>query len=234
MPADDHAPDAGGEVFRTLPQIVAEQLRGRILLGDFPPGANIPERETSAELGVSRTPLREALRILASEGLVVIRPARSPVVAAPSMQELLDLFAVMRVLEGLAGELVCLHANGDRVAGIAARHDAMRALSAKHDPVAFFNADMAFHQSIVDAAHNPTLAKTHREYNSRLWRARFMTARVMTDRDRIIREHAEILAALKARDTAWATAMLNAHLRSANGKIEKLYKDNARTPSSRQ
>lgn len=223
MHADDRAPESGGDGFRTLPEIVAEQLRARILLGDFPPGANIPERETSAELGVSRTPLREALRILASEGLVLIRPARSPVVAEPSMQELLDLFAVMRVLEALAGELVCLHATDDQMAAIDQRHQMLRELSAQEDPVAFFNADMAFHQSIVDAASNPSLAKTHREYNSRLWRARFLTARVMTDRDRIIREHGEILSALQARDTAWATAMLNAHLRSANRKIVQLY-----------
>mgnify|MGYP002278755361 CR=1 FL=1 len=227
MPADDRAPGGEGDGFRTLPEIVAEQLRARILLGDFPPGANIPERETSAELGVSRTPLREALRILASEGLVVIRPARSPVVANPSMQEILDLFAVMRVLEGLAGELVCLHAEDEHFAEIAARHAVLRALSAQEEPVTFFNADMAFHQAIVDAASNPALAKTHREYNSRLWRARFLTARVMTERDRIIREHGEILAALQARDTAWATAMLNAHLRSANRKIEELYAEKA-------
>jgi len=227
MPADDRAPENGGDGFRTLPEIVAEQLRARILLGDFPPGANIPERETSAELGVSRTPLREALRILASEGLVVIRPARSPVVADPSMQEILDLFAVMRALEALAGELVCLHASDDLIGSITARHQVLRELSAREEPVAFFNADMAFHQAIVDAANNPPLAKTHRQYNSRLWRARFLTARVITERDRIIREHGEILSALQARDTGWATAMLNAHLRSANRKIEELYAEKA-------
>ena len=59
-------------------------------MGEFPPGANLPERETSAALGVSRTPLREALRILANEGLVEVKPARSPVVADPSAADLAD------------------------------------------------------------------------------------------------------------------------------------------------
>ncbi|MEL7416108.1 MAG: GntR family transcriptional regulator, partial [Pseudomonadota bacterium] len=87
--------------YQTLPEQIADRLRRAILHGDLHPGATIPERETSTELGVSRTPLREALRILANEGLVSIRPARSPVVANPSLREIRDLFAVQAALEAL-------------------------------------------------------------------------------------------------------------------------------------
>ncbi|MSU88767.1 FCD domain-containing protein [Rhodobacteraceae bacterium 2CG4] len=213
--------------FRTLPQQVAAELRRRIVLGEFPPGAHLPERETSAALGVSRTPLREALRILASEGLVVIRPARSPEVADPSAQDLVDLFSVLRVLEALAGELACLRAGPAEIDEIRACHARLLTLVARGEPAAFFDADMAFHEAIVRAADNAALLKSHADYNSRLRRARFMTSRVDTDRARIAYEHAQILAAIEARDTRWAAATLDTHLRSANRKILEAYGEDA-------
>ncbi len=222
MPDDNPAPPQpadGDSDFRTLPERVAEALRRRILLGEFAPGSNIPERETSAALGVSRTPLREALRILANEGLVEIRPARSPVVADPGPEQLSDMFSVLRVLEALAGELACLNGADPMLAGIGAAHDRLSGVDPGVDPVGFFNADMGFHVAIVRAAANPALSRTHAAYNARLWRARFLTSQVRTDRARILREHGEILSAIEARDTRWASVVMDAHLRSANRKI---------------
>ncbi|MHA3978942.1 GntR family transcriptional regulator [Halovulum sp. GXIMD14794] len=208
--------------FRTLPQRVAEELRRRIVMGEFPPGANLPERETSAALGVSRTPLREALRILANEGLVEVKPARSPVVADPSAADLADMFSVLRVLEALAGEQACQNASDATIAGIRAIHERLLALVGGGDQSAFFETDMAFHEAIVAASGNAALCKTHAEYNARLRRARFMVARVRTDRTRIVTEHTEILNSIEARDTRWAAATLDIHLRSANRKIMEL------------
>lgn len=210
--------------YRTKPEQLAEALRRRILLGEFAPGSNIPERETSAELGVSRTPLREALRILANEGLVEIRPARSPIVADPSPAELSDMFSVLRVLEALAGELTCMNAADEEIAHIKAIHMRLQDVDPNGDPIGFFKVDMAFHAAIANAARNPALLKTHGEYNDRLWRARFLTSRVRTDRERILREHGEIMAGLEARDTRWTSAVLDSHLRSANRKIMEIYK----------
>lgn len=219
--------DTPGE-FQTLPEKVAEDLRKRILLGEFEPGANIPERETSAALGVSRTPLREALRILSNEGLVEIRPARSPVVADPSAEDLSQLFSVMRVLEALAGELTCLAASDEQIAEFRQIHARLEKLDAGSDPIGFFRTDMEFHRSIVAASGNVPLIRTHRDYNARLWRARFLTSRVRTDRERILREHGEILAGIVARDTRWTSAVLDSHLRSANRKIVEIYASEAR------
>jgi len=83
---------------------IAAVLRQQILLGDLKPGNNIPERETSAALGVSRTPLREALLVLEAEGLVEMAPAKSPTVAQPSLIEVTHLLLVQSALEALAGE----------------------------------------------------------------------------------------------------------------------------------
>ncbi|WP_198671200.1 GntR family transcriptional regulator [Oceanibium sediminis] len=205
--------------FRTLPEKAAEDLRRRILLGEFAPGETLPERETATALGVSRTPLREALRILANEGLVDIRPARSPSVANPTAAELSQLFSVMRVLEALAGELTCISGSDAQIAGIGALHEALSEIDPAESPIDFFNADMAFHKAIAVASGNEPLLKTHKEYNARLWRARFLTSRVRTDRERILREHGDIVAGLEARDTRWTSAVLDSHLRSANRKI---------------
>ncbi|MDZ4134172.1 MAG: GntR family transcriptional regulator, partial [Paracoccaceae bacterium] len=82
----------------SLAEQIASSLRRDILLGKLAPGALIKERDSSADRGVSRTPLREAIRILASEGLVVLRPSRSPVVANPSLKEIIDDLVVMNTL----------------------------------------------------------------------------------------------------------------------------------------
>ncbi len=213
--------DASAE-FQTLPERIAETLRQRILLGEFAPGANIPERETSADLGVSRTPLREALRILANEGLVSVRPARSPIVADPSAEELSQLFSVMRVLEALAGEQACLNASDREIEEIRQVHDQLAQVDIHRDPIAFFRTDMAFHKAIVEASGNAALQKTHREYTGRLWRARYLTSRIKTDRERILHEHGEVMAGIEARDTRWTSEVLDSHLRSANRKIVQI------------
>ena len=84
------------------------------------------------------------------------------------------------------------------------------------------------YRAIVAASGNAPLQKTHAEYNARLWRARFLTSRVRTDRERILRQHGEILAGIEARDTRWTSAELDGHLRTANRNILEIYAE-ART-----
>ena len=86
---------------------IADVLRKQILLGELRPGQNIPERETAEALGVSRTPLREALVILDGEGLVLMAPAKSPIIADPSIEDITQLLLVQSALEALAGECAC-------------------------------------------------------------------------------------------------------------------------------
>ena len=92
---------------RSLAEQIADKLRDLVLLEKLKPGSTIPERETADALGVSRTPLRESLRILAAEGLVEILPNKPPVVANPSLAQLKSLLQVQGALEALAGELAC-------------------------------------------------------------------------------------------------------------------------------
>ena len=112
----DH-PAEGAEA-ATIPAAIADRLRREILTGTIPPGSPIKERDHAERLGISRTPLREAVRILAQEGLVTLRPLRSPLVTDMTRAEALDEVAVLRLLELHGGELACAHAPEAEIAAM--------------------------------------------------------------------------------------------------------------------
>lgn len=202
----------GGQSDRTYPASIAGQLRREILIGDLPPGSLIKERDHAQRLGISRTPLREAIRILAQEGLVQLRPLRSPVVADPSLEEVLDEIAVLRQLELFAGGLACRNASPtdltiitEIAAQIAANYDS-------GDKVDIFDQDMRMHTAITDAAHNAALSRTYREYLARLWRIRFLSARERHNAARVLNDHKEMVAALHAQDPGRMSAAMESHM----------------------
>ncbi|MEL6297484.1 MAG: GntR family transcriptional regulator [Pseudomonadota bacterium] len=199
---------------RTLAEFAADELRKLILLEKFAPGAAIPERETAEALGVSRTPLREALRRLSIEGLVVIKPLKAPTVANPSLAELQSLLQVQGALEGLAGELACAEASDAELREICRLEAQVSDRAISDEPLAFFEADMALHAAIVQAANNPPLAATHATYNARLWRARFISSCRLPNRERTLKEHTQIVSALMARDPRKAASALKQHLKT--------------------
>jgi len=197
---------------QSLAERIADELRDLVLLENLAPGSSIPERETAAALGVSRTPLRESLRILAAEGLVNIEPNRPPRVADPSIEELGALLEVLGTLESLAGELACSNASDNAIARIARLESNMLKVSDKSDPLKFFQLDMQFHQLIVESSGNEPLIKTHKTYNAQLWRARFISSRQRVNRPTTLQQHSAIISALTRRDSAACSVALKQHL----------------------
>lgn len=195
-----------------LANTIAYELRREILRGTLPPGATIKERDNAERQGVSRTPMREAIRILAKEGLVQLRPLRSPVVADPSLKEIIDQVQVLHALEMLSGELACEHATAGDLAQITALKERLDQIYSDADALDVFEVDMQFHAAIVAATHNAALAETHGAYMARLWRARYLSSRRKRARERVLRQHSAILAALIARDTAAIKTEIGAHL----------------------
>jgi len=210
---------------KSLAEQVADQLRDLVLLEKLAPGANIPERETAEALGVSRTPLRESLRILAAEGLVDIAPNRPPKVADPSIAELGSLLEVQGALEALAGELACRHANELAIEKITDVDAAMHAKSDNADPLEFFELDMTFHSLIVAASGNEPLIHTHQHYNSRLWRARFISSRQRVNRPGTLEQHSIIVQALRNRDGKACAQALQNHLHAGYLNIKSALAD---------
>lgn len=197
---------------RSLSAEAADALRELILIEKLPPGTPVPERDLAEGLGISRTPLKDALRILETEGLIEYGPTRRPRVADPSPSEIEQNILVLSALEALAGELACAAATEKQIAEIQALDASMRATEAS--ALDFFHLDMGFHASIVAAAGNEPLSATHKQYNARLWRARFMSSRQEDRRDNTLAEHAAITRALVARDADATASHLRLHLKS--------------------
>ena len=154
---------------------VVLRLRSMILEGELAPGEQIVETSLSAMFGVSRTPLREALKVLASEGLVELRPRRTPIVAALDTAEIEAVFEVMEALEAMAGRRARENASPADLEGLEEMHAAMVASHEQGDRVAYAAQNRAIHARIVELAANPVLSNTYRNFSVRIQRARATT-----------------------------------------------------------
>jgi DNA-binding GntR family transcriptional regulator len=204
---------------KSLAAEAADNLREFILLGKLGPGMPVRERDLAEAFGISRTPLKEALRILEGEGLIDYGPTRRPVVADPSLNEIYDWLRVQGALEALAGELVCEVATDKQLAEIERLNESIKEARDADGQLEAFRRDMAFHDAIVEASGNRALFESHATYNARLWRVRFLSSQRVESREGTRREHLEIVEALKARDAVAARRALKQHLRTAETNI---------------
>ena len=197
---------------RPLHEEAVGRLRELIVQGELPPGERLNERLLCQQLGISRTPLREAIKLLASEGLVSLSPNRGAQVAPLEAARLAETLCVMGALEALAGELACKHAPDAQIAEVAALHAEMVAKHARGDLASYFRYNQAIHLKIVEASGNATLAHTYRQLNANVLRARYMANLSRERWDEAVREHEKILAALTARDASRLRRLLEDHL----------------------
>lgn len=197
---------------RPLHAEAVDRLRDLIVRGALEPGARLNERVLCAALGVSRTPLREAIKLLATEGLVELLPHRGAVVSRIDARALAETLEVMGALEGLAGELACRRASASRLAEIRGLHEKMVQRHARRDLDGYFRYNQAIHLEIVAAAGNARLEATYRQLNANVRRARYM-ANLSAERwAAAVAEHEAILAALEARDVQRLRDLLRDHL----------------------
>ena len=197
---------------RPLHEEAVGRLRDMIVQGQLVPGERLNERLLCQQLGISRTPLREAIKLLASEGLVRLLPNRGAQVAPLDAGRLAETLEVMGALEALAGELACRHASDAQISEVAALHGEMVARHARGDLVSYFRHNQAIHLKIVEASGNATLANTYRQLNGNVLRARYMANLTRERWDEAVREHQAILDALKARDVRRLKSLLQDHL----------------------
>ena len=214
-------------VEENLAEQIASHLRRDILRGKLPPGSTIKERDNAAELGVSRTPMREAIRILSQEGLVILRPSRSPIVAELDYTEVADQTEVLIALEKLSAELACKNATDEDLEKLAGILGNMSDNFYSIDPLDMFEIDMSFHTAIAEASKNKPLAETHMTFLQRLWYARYLAARQRRNRERVVNEHTHVLDALRARDPIAARAAIEHHLWHLAEDIRDLIKQDA-------
>jgi DNA-binding GntR family transcriptional regulator len=196
----------------TLPLNAAGRLRQMIFDGALGPSERLNERALCERLGISRTPLREALRLLAAEGLVRVEPNRGAIVAPIDRGEIEATFEVLGALEGFAGELAAKRITEAELGEIKALHFEMRAHHARGDRAAYFAANQAIHARIAAAGGNAVLAETFEKLNARVKRVRYAANLGRQRWDKAIAEHDRMIEALAARDGAALRAILEAHL----------------------
>jgi DNA-binding GntR family transcriptional regulator len=197
---------------RPLHEEATDRLRDLIVQGKLAPSVRLNERLLTAQLGVSRTPLREAFKVLATEGMVELLPNRGAIVAPMDPVRLSESLAVMGALEALAGELACQHATESQLNEIRALHYEMLAYHARGDLAGYFKFNQAIHLKIVKYSGNAVLFNTYKQLNGNVRRARYMANLSKERWDAAVREHGEILAALDARDVKKIRLLLSDHL----------------------
>ncbi len=193
---------------------LVERLRELIVESTLEPGVRVPERQLCERFAVSRTPLREALKVLASEGLLELLPRRGAQVTRLTAADLDEMFPVMGALEALAGELACAQITETEMAEVRALHYQMVLHATRGELPEYFRLNQRIHEAIMAAARNPTLARLYRGLAGRVRRARYLANMSKPRWDQAVAEHEEILAALERRDGAALGQVLKAHLRN--------------------
>jgi DNA-binding GntR family transcriptional regulator len=220
---------------RSLPASIAGQLREMIIEGLLPAGTRLNERALCEQLGVSRTPLREALRQLSAQGLVQIQPNRGARVVALSVDDIRESFQVMGALEALSGELACRHVTDAEVAEIRALTFEMQACHARHDLPSYYRLNCAIHGHINRAARNHLLSQVYDTLNLRIQNLRFRSNLNHDKWDAAMREHAQMVEALAARDGSRLAEILRAHMqRKGEAVLEGLAAAQAEGVASRE
>ncbi len=196
----------------TLHDQVAHQLRQMLVENRIAPGAKLNERELCGVLNVSRTPLREAIKMLAAEGLVDLLPNRGAIAVSLTEADIFNTFEVMAGLESLSGTLAAQRITEDELSEIKAKHFEMLAAYTRRDLPAYYRLNAQIHLAINAAAKNPVLATTYSQLNARLQALRFRSNQNEEKWQAAVQEHEQMLSALSHRDGPALGAILLAHL----------------------
>ncbi len=206
-----------------LHEQVAHRLRQMLVEGRIAPGAKLNERELSIVLNVSRTPLREAIKMLAAEGLVELLTNRGAIAVELTEADVLNTFEVMAGLEAQSGELAAQRITEAELNEIRAMHFEMLAAYTRRDLPAYYRLNAAIHNAINAAAKNPVLTSTYNQVNARLQALRFRSNQDGDKWKSAVQEHELMIAALSARDAVAMRAVLASHLANKlNVVIEQL------------
>jgi DNA-binding GntR family transcriptional regulator len=204
----------------TLRERVHDHLKGEILANRYAPGSELLEVPLSEELGVSRGPIREALRSLESEGLVEITPRRGAVVTSLSKRDFLEAYQVREALEALGVRLAVPRLTEAGLDALDKRLDEMAEHAAAGDVDAFFEANAGFHEAFMEASENRKLIEVYRRLMAQMGPYRRPSARLRGNVERSISEHRDILVAARARDVEAAVARLMKHVEVPQRMLE--------------
>jgi DNA-binding GntR family transcriptional regulator len=202
-----------------LHEQVSQKLRSMLVEGVITPGSKLNERELSELLQVSRTPLREAIKRLAAEGLVELLANRGAVAVLLSRQDINHTFEVMAGLESLSGSLAAQRITAHELNELKALHFEMMAAFTRRDLSSYYALNAKIHKAINMAARNPVLATTYDQVNARLQALRFRSNQDDKKWSQAVAEHEQMLDALNRRDGAALSQILVHHLNNKRDAV---------------
>ncbi len=205
-----------------LYQEVAERLRERIFSHELQPGTWVDEQALAEQYGISRTPLREALKVLASEGLVTLKPRRGCYVTEISERDLDEVFSVMALLEGECARQLVGRASDRDLDRLKAIHVDLERAAAANDIEGFFEANQAFHRSIQELTDNHWLLHVIEDLRKVIKLSRHHSLYSEGRLEQALAEHRAILNALVARDADAADALMRAHIRRGREAVARI------------
>lgn len=207
---------------RTSAEGIRRGLAERIISGELSPGMPLDESQIAAEFAVSRTPVREALRLLAASGLVDQRPHAKALVAKPDDAELAGMFEVMAYLEALCAGLAALAMTHEERTALDTLHDAMSAIVRDGDATRYAEANDLFHTRVYDGAHNGYLSEITRSTRQRLQPFRRAQFGALGRLSKSHREHGLIVEAILRGDRAEAEAAMRSHIAIVGDEVQRL------------
>lgn len=226
-------------VRHSLHESLVAPVREMILNGELRPGQKVPEEQLCERFGVSRTPIREALKVLAAEGVLQILPHRGAIVARITAEQVEELFPIMASLERLAGSLACARATEADIARLGALHDGMMACFEAGEEVDYLRYNRLIHEGFFAIAGNATLSAYYQQVLTRIHSCRFVMRKSREHWLAAVAEHRAMMDAFAARDAARLGALMEAHITGTTAGIARAFihgepgPEPADTPDSR-
>ena len=205
---------------RSLHDQVASRIRDLIIEGTLEPGSRIDEAHLIDELGVSRTPFREALRTLAAEGLVIVRPSKGSIVRKLTGDEVFSMLEVLGNLEKLAGELACERASDEEIEALIDLHEHMMDCYRTRDRMPYYKMNQEFHSRLAELSKNETLQEMQANIQARLKRIRYIGNQEPESWAGAVADHEEMVRALKKRDGIALGEAMASHIKKTWDRVK--------------
>lgn len=205
----------------SLHDLLVTEIREMIEQGDLKPGEKISEPDLCQRFDVSRTPLREALKVLAFEGLVQLRPRRGVVVSSVAAEDVSELFPIMGAIEALAGKLVCQQGSEESVIELRSIHNEMEKFYADGDEEAYQRWNRTFHETLVRASGNQTLEQIYGQLVAKIRFSRFVVGKTEEQWTRAMLDHREVIQALERKAADEVSQLLDSHVTGVAAEIAR-------------
>ena len=207
---------------QNLPEAIFQKLRSLLVEGKIAPGSKLNERELAESLHVSRTPIREAIRRLAAEGLVELITNRGAIALQLSLEDVVHTFDVIAQLEGFSGELAANNISDAALSELEALQYEMMASYARRDLSSYYKLNLRIHHLINQAANNPILSRLFSQVNARIEALRFRSNQDGVKWEKAVEEHQEMLDALKTHDSARMRKIMIQHVQNKRDVVVQL------------